>query len=258
MFPITYAPKQHETKIVSLFGNERVVPKPGDEDDASPTLLVCFSNRSGSNFICQALTSTGLFGNIEEYLNYSAVSENSEPWGANTFPRYCLKLKRKITPDGRIFGVKVAWHQLYFLIKVGIIPKVYRNPKYLLVRRRDILGQAVSASIAWQTNGWWTSSQNWRAEYSRISIKGQIESAISSYSHFLELFATFDLPYREVVYEDFSCDPERHTQAICKWLGLEPQGPDMQRITIKIQRNLLNDEFRRHFIHDVTSELYSQ
>jgi len=155
--------------------------------------LVCATPRSGSTFLCDILTTTGMAGRAKEYFQPRIVrpqdyfkteastdvrvllaglwpdSEPVEPtgWDGSTYADYLTKvLEDGTTPNG-VFGAKVMWSYLGdFITHLRRIPQykglavpdllstVFPNLHYIWVRRQEKLRQAVSLWKAIQTWTW--------------------------------------------------------------------------------------------------------
>ena len=96
------------------------------------------------------MRSTGRVAGLGEALNAEAVATRCEKWGVTNFPGYFQTLaERNKVP----FGVKASWDQLLMLLRWRI-PQMHSGLKVIHIYRRDVVGQAISRDIAWQTGKW--------------------------------------------------------------------------------------------------------
>lgn len=127
------------------------------QDDISSTrrtadrgYAVCGSGRSGSNLLCQYLSSTGLLGHPLEYFN----GPGRRRLGYPAFPDAPEKqidciLTIGATANG-IYGVKVFPNHLDLIAKSVRWTQLLPNLAFVLLKRRDLLGQAISSLRAAQ------------------------------------------------------------------------------------------------------------
>ena len=131
------------------------------------SLIVCATPRTGSSLLCDALRNTGLAGRPDEYFCPSDEREYSKVWGTSTYVDYLNKVVEEGTTPNGIFGLKIMWHHLsYFRKKISKIPhftyiKTYNlfttlfpDSRYVWIRRRDKVCQAVSLYRARQTGSY--------------------------------------------------------------------------------------------------------
>lgn len=256
MTVLTYRPRKHEEMMLSLFGAEGCVASPSDPSHTGPAIFFCFTNRCGSNFVADCFVNSGVLKDCAEYFNDTNIARRQRKHATATLAQFCFELSRSRSGKNGVFGSKIGWHQLYFLVRMGIMQQVFPDARYIFIRRRDLLGQAVSGSIAFQTRRFrHDHAGNGReAEYSFKAIMDQIRSISISNSAFEQYFAVSGTPFYEIVYEDFASDPRAGLGRACDWLGL-PQGElPLEEIDRGIQRTDRNREFRERFLADATSQ----
>jgi LPS sulfotransferase NodH len=252
-FPIPYRRTKYDTKMNSLFnGNiEPLRAPPGFEP--IKTFVICFSNRCGSNFLAAALASTGKFPRAGEYFNEGSVRHLVASGKAARFGEVCLELAKQHMLEGA-FATKLAWAQLYFLTKTMVIPSIYGMPKFILITRRDLLDQAISYSIAYQTKVWTSEGQSSvEPVYDQAEITTAIRAFALAEAHFRQYFAAFNIVPYELTYEDLVQDPETYVNRISEWLGLEVARMDPSLIRIQKQSGALNSEWRDRYLHEAES-----
>ena len=142
--------------------------------------------RSGSTLLARTLMATGVLGKPMEYFNHRILNDFRHQWGVpspsvvgrlarpyrrlrrrnqselyfwwkpatiRTFAH--LLLARRTTPNG-VFANKVTWSQQHSVVVAsGIDADTWlRAPRYVFLRRRDHLRQAISWVRARQTQSW--------------------------------------------------------------------------------------------------------
>jgi LPS sulfotransferase NodH len=252
-FPLEYQPSNHEKEIVRYFKTVKSEAQHPQQFKPYPSVFVCFSNRSGSNYLAELLASTGKMPRAREIFNVPVVLKLSKQNKAESFRHFCQMLARNYALDG-LFVSKAGWQQLYFLAKTRMIPEVFAAPRFIHVRRRDLLGQAISFVIAHQT-GAWTSEQVPEREpvYDSVAIADQMGRIADSAARFERFFATFGFPHLDVAYEDFIKDKPGCVSAITTWLGLGPSTIKEEETRFQRQRNTINDEWRERFLAEHTA-----
>ena len=113
--------------------------------------VICATPRSGSNYLCQLLASTGQLGNPLEYFNAVGRRKYTDP-NYPKDPRAQIDIIRSMgaTPNG-IYAVKVLPLQYQRARRKVDLFRQLPNPKFLRLRRSDLLGQAISLSRAEQS-----------------------------------------------------------------------------------------------------------
>jgi LPS sulfotransferase NodH len=247
-FPLEYQPSNHEREIVRYFKTIKPEAQRPQQFKPYPSVFVCFANRSGSNYLADLLASTGKMPRAREIFNVPVVLRLSKQNKAESFRHFCQILARSYEIDG-LFASKVGWQQLYFLAKTRMIPEVFAAPRFIHVRRRDLLGQAISFVIAHQT-GAWTSEQVPEREpvYDSVAIAEQMGRISDAAARFEQFFATFGFPHLDVAYEDFVKDKSGCVSAITTWLGLGSSTIKEEESHFQRQRNTINDEWRERFL----------
>lgn len=256
MSVLTYKPRKHEEMMLSLFGGAGCLASASDPSHPGPAIFFCFTNRCGSNFVSDCFVNAGVLKDCSEYFNDTNVVRRLKKQESATFPRFCYDLARSKSGPNGVFGSKLGWHQLYFLVRMGIIPQVFPNARFVFIRRNDLLGQAVSATIAFQTRRFRHNhaGNGKEAEYSFKAIMDQIRSIVISNSAFQQYFAVSGTPFHEIVYEDFAANPGAALGRACDWLGLPHGGLPLAEISEGIQRTDRNREFRERFLTDAAAQ----
>jgi len=194
------------------------------------TYLICSTGRSGSTLLCSLLGSTGLMGMPHEYFH---VAQHSQQLLKRLLPTVTGKItsdsyfdavvKHRTSPNG-VFGIKAHLDQCLPSFKNGFIPRYFGKIHYVVIRRSDLVAQAVSLVIASQT-GKWTSHENAAKDpqYSYKSIGQALSSTI--YKNFLwtHFFAVNGINACEVIYEQILENPTAEVQRIADFMGIDAQ-----------------------------------
>lgn len=137
--------------------------------------IICASQRSGSNLLCEALWNTRLMGKPEEPFVFWYWAECDperlkadfcKPW---ILPpaEYIKKVIKEGTTSNGVFGAKIMWSYFDIVIdKLRAFPEynglpvsemfasIFPNLHYIYMTRKDKVRQAVSLAKAIQSNKW--------------------------------------------------------------------------------------------------------
>jgi LPS sulfotransferase NodH len=183
--------------------------------------LVCATPRSGSTLLCETLSKTGVAGNPLEFfealpetgvprrpLDYLAGLDDPEalalvagapppaapPYsdlrGCAGYDEHLEKVRASGTTPNGVFGAKIMWVHLEDLGRQlgsgdlgALVDELFDRPRFVWVRRKDTVRQAVSLWRAMQT-------QSWRAENEPAT--GEPQYSYAALHHLVELLAGHD------------------------------------------------------------------
>lgn len=205
--------------------------------------LVCFTARSGSTLLCEALVNTGLAGRPEEYfLPGSQVRFQTPVWNEWTDLPLADYLGRILeigtTPNG-VFGTKCQIQELYDVVGLlrqtppyqnmgpsEVIASVFPNPRYIFVTRRDKVRQAISNVRARQTQEWWfrdtstTGTSGVAPTYNFTMIDQTVQQFVVQEARWAQFFADAAITPFTVVYEDLVLRYEETVRDVLAWLTI--------------------------------------
>jgi trehalose 2-sulfotransferase len=257
-FLIDYPISNHEKEIITYFNEENVLNTKEYQKNQF-NIFICFTNRCGSNFLADVLASTNFFPHAGEFFNWDTVIRYSQNKQLHSFDDYCLNLIEH-TQKNKFFISKIGWQQLILLSKFGQIPNIFDSPKFIWIRRKDILSQAVSLSIANQTKKWasFQAETGINPEYRKNEILTIIKGFNEENLMFTNYFNLFNASVLEIVYEDFCDNLEPHVKKIFKFADQKFHSPNLDKIHVKIQRDEINEEFKTKFLTDIKEEFSLQ
>lgn len=211
---------------------------------------ICTSGRSGSNLLCQYLSSTGLLGHPLEYFNAAGRRILGFPDfpGAPDEQIECI-LTCGATPNG-IYGIKVFPAQLDQVAKSVRWAERLPNLRFVLLRRRDLLGQAISAMRAHQTGQWRASmTAQSPAVYDANQIHQQLRVAAGDYARWDVFFARNGIDPTVIMYEDLVADPQGAVDRVADLFGLRGRARiKADLVDLAIQRDATTEEWRARFL----------
>ena len=218
--------------------------------------MICATPRTGSNYLCQLLTSTDMLGKPVEYFNVVPRRRTHDP-NYPEDPRVQLNIIRSwgATPNG-IYGVKLLSTQFKFL--AGRIDPFRELPNLALVRleRRDLLGQAISLVRARQTQHYVamhapTGPLTYDPKAIRSCLR-QLQDQRTAWDGIMERRGVPPLFFH---YEDFVVDPQGTVDQVAALMGLAipvPINPAL--VTFTIQRDATSAEWRGRFLDETGNE----
>ena len=216
--------------------------------------LIASTPRSGSTLLTRLLWQSGRMGAPHEYFNLQTVLFRMQMrFQSDSIHAYTDELLRRRTGPNGVFGLKLHqehWHTFWFCGRFY----VFKDMRYIRIRRRDRLGQAISLAIARQT-GQWTSDVPARgpANYSYDEVRRALRDLDLNERGWDQLFAERKVKPLELVYEEFRTEPERYAREVCRFVGVDPDQPaapvelpGLVRQTTKLNQ-VWADRYRRDF-----------
>ncbi|QXI65767.1 hypothetical protein CP157_03559 (plasmid) [Paracoccus marcusii] len=216
-----YLTSFHRVPIERYFEGRVIFPH-GEQVFSQPLIVLAFTNRSGSNLLAEFLRQTNLMSGFGEYLNRETVIKQSKQNKIRSFPDYLQFLGLKLTRDGQAFGVKASAEQLKILSDWNI-HRMFSQTYVVHIRRDDILRQAISHWIAWQT-GQWTSLQPKRSvelTFDGSKIMKIVSDVIEANNAIHIHCARQNLNYISVSYQEVIADPKAVVSRIFDFTELD-------------------------------------
>lgn len=213
----------------------------------APLIVLAFTNSCGSNMLSEYLRSTGLFSCLEEQLNAESIDLYANAFSSKSFPEYIHSLWNRSEP-GCLFGIKAAWGQLLALKRYNIDRMFAGGVRVIHMERYDVLAQAVSLSVAVQTQQWTSEleSQSSDVMYDETSITHFMDYISAGNARIREIVALIRADYIHTCYEDTVRDPQHQVDRITSWLSL-PRREATSTPTLQRQATAINEEFARAY-----------
>lgn len=117
-------------------------------------LVIASTGRSGSHMLGHLLHQTGAFGFPLEYFNPHNLNEWERRLGVVGARAVLDGLVRRRTSPNGVFGIKLMYHHIENWGGPAILKRFFPGAVYILLRRRDVVAQAVSYARAAQTGVW--------------------------------------------------------------------------------------------------------
>lgn len=210
----------------------------GGRTDIFRMVIVAATPRSGSSMLGQVMASTGCLGKPAEYFEPGRVP------GTTPVDRCRLVLTEGRSANGvvatKLFPLHFDW-----LRRDVRLSDWFPDPLWVHLRRRDLLGQAISLAIAMQDRAWKSNDTPvGSAVYSREGIERALKQLAEP--RWPVFFARHGIEPLELVYEDLG-DAGDACRMMADRLGVTltamPAPPMLLR-----QRGAVNEAWRRRFI----------
>jgi LPS sulfotransferase NodH len=212
--------------------------------------FICFTNRCGSNYLAQLLAATCRLGEAGEVFNAGTVLEHAFGLPAPSLRAYVAHLPNLVGVCGWV-AAKASIDQLMMLTEAGILQELLPRSKFILLERRDRLGQAISRCIAGQ-NAQWTTEHPSRLPdsdlvYSRAAIDAELGRIELATYGFYSFFAGNQLSPLHLLYEDLVADPDGVVARTGDFLGIPDMRIDPARVRLRRQANAINESWRARY-----------
>ncbi|MFT3731442.1 MAG: Stf0 family sulfotransferase [Hyphomicrobium sp.] len=213
---------------------------------------VCTLPRSGSNFFCDILTTTGVLGNPREFFNTEARRMYDDP----TYPEdRFAQIERILTmgaTDNGVYAMKI-FPGLHDLIAPTLRWTVeLPNLSFVRFRREDVLGQAISWVRSGQTRQFRSSEPVvGETHYDGPAIAGYVRKICQRNARWEMYFTRTGIQPLDVSYEGFMADPTGTVQKIASLMNVEFNDTiDLSKSRFKKQRTDENAVWRERFISE--------
>jgi LPS sulfotransferase NodH len=209
----------------------------------------CSYPRSGSNYLCQLLASTGQLGYPQDWFNGPGVRAREDA-DYPLEPRAQLRqvLARGTTANG-VYGLKMFCGRLDDLAGLdwaGALPSLH----WIHLERCDLLGQAISNVRSDQTRQF-RSTARARTEpyFDHGAIRASLTQIARDQGRWKLFFARNTITPLHLTYETIAADAQVAVDAVARLMRLE-QTPTVQidRVTLAIQRDAISEEWRERFL----------
>jgi trehalose 2-sulfotransferase len=243
-----FNPQDHEVAVTKHFGS--LAYYQGSLIFDAPLYLLGFSNRSGSNLMAEHLYSTERFALFEESLNSDIVIDTAKSMGLKGFPEVIQYFVQAMMQSGRLPGFKANWGQITMLNRLGIL-RMFPEVRLVNMVRKDVVGQAVSFSIASQTGQWFSSQPSAKEpDFSFPDIADRLFG--TSFGNFAtDLIAlALEIKAVTVTYEDLENDPGAAVNEVATTFGLDLRNWEPRPTKLQRQRTLINQAMKERFLSE--------
>jgi len=135
------------------------------------------------------------------------------------------------------------------------IDRMYQGLKLIHIVRRDLIGQAISLTIARQTSQWTSKQPGATAEYDANQISTAIQACCEADMRMKLLVEILGIDALQVSYEDLTKTPEAVMRRIGNFLGRDLSDWQPGDTGLRKQASALNDRWRTWYLHDAENAL---
>lgn len=211
--------------------------------------VICSSPRSGSNYLCQLLASTGELGRPQDWFNGPGIRAREDAgYPLDARAQLGQVLVRGMTDNG-IYGMKMfcaGFDRLAGLDWVAALPGL----QWISLERRDVLGQAISDVRTQQTQQFRsTAPSHGEPRYDAHAIRASLDARVREQARWELFFGRNDLRPLRLAYEDVAADPQAAVDAVAALFALAPSPRiDPGGLTLEVQRDTLSEDWRARFL----------
>ena len=213
-----------------------------------PLLGLCFTNRSGSNYLAHILASTDQFNLAGEFFLTDTVLNHARTKHMRSLDDYLTFLRRTLARRG-LLTAKLGLGHLVMLGEAGLLDA---SARLLTIEREDIIGQAISTAIAWQNQHWTSEHRKAIPDEALVYDRSRIETSIANIqrrrSLFQAAFRAMGITPFVVRYENLIEDPQAVMTGIGYWLDKPGLVVNPARIRIQRQANAINEAWRARYL----------
>jgi trehalose 2-sulfotransferase len=209
----------------------------------SDAYLICATPRTGSTLLCGLLESTGVAGHPESYFNRKSLTSYAGHWDLPDSEQGVIDaafvraaVAAGSTPNG-VFGGRIMGETLPELLAalqalsaaptrsdLDLLTDAFGHTRFIHLRRRDVVAQAVSWARAEQTHFWHPGEEvlpgAQSPHYDRHLLEHLAARIRALEEGWSTWFAEFGLVPHEIAYEDLARDPIGTTRAALDFLDL--------------------------------------
>jgi LPS sulfotransferase NodH len=188
------------------------------------TVFICFTNRVGSNLFSDLLDQAGFGVRVaEEDFNSSSVLGACQRDRMDSFDQY-LAYVVNMTKRDRTFFCKIGIAQLLWLTNRGFVQDFFPSAKFIFVRRRDKIAQAVSLYIADETGQYTIGPEQDAMDtvgvpFHKEKIASKLLYIQQSEHLFAYFFALHSVVPLEIWYEEFATRPYFSLKKVAEFCG---------------------------------------
>ena len=193
--------------------------------------------RSGSTLLSRMLEETGIAGSPREYLNPLLMSAWARINSARSIalPGYLAEMESRRTSPNGMFGIKIHWRHIETLRARKIAERtldalLLRFDRFIFIRRKDKIAQAVSYYIAESTGVFHSDQQAWlgesgigEPEYLPDRILQNLADIVREERCWAEFFEEHGVDVLEVDHDQLVASYAETSARVLDFLGLPSQ-----------------------------------
>ena len=213
--------------------------------------VLCGNPRSGSTYLLYLLLSTGVLGLPAEWIRGDGVPATK--WHTDYPPDPAAQLSCVLeagSSSNGVYGLKM-FPEHFDHTQQSRWSSSLPNLAYAYLERYDLLGQAISLSIARQTESYaaWTKESK-EAVYCHDHIQKCLDFIVTGEARWKLFFARNSITPLRLVYENVVADPQAAVDAVADLVGVTNARIDPKIIETTLQRGPRNEQWRARFVSE--------
>ncbi|MBE9069293.1 sulfotransferase [Leptolyngbya cf. ectocarpi LEGE 11479] len=234
------------------------------------SIVICSTGRSGSNLLGLTLGTIGYTGKSREFFCPDVLAANGVGSQASDLHPYLAQVYAQGKTPNQVFGVKLHWDHMINLLKIvrtdpdwqarsdiEILSALFPNPRFIFIRRQNLVKQAISMEIGKQTGVYIVPQQDadrqsprgeQKLSFKPLNIYRYKQGLKGRNQKWRSFFQQNHLPFLEVVYENLVNDFDNIMQQVIEFSGVElpTTGVKITKATKK-QGSQLNERWLRYY-----------
>jgi len=230
--------------------------------------LICATPRTGSWLLSEGLRETGVCGVPREY--FRDLNKDAKTRVLSSLDRVMEAylpsvLEKGTTPNG-VFGAKIHWVDFEHLTRLlrnvdrckgrslpEMVDVVFPNVRYIHIRRRNKVRQAISLEKAFQSNIWKmpvgeASPKRPRFKYNYFSLYDLCRTMMREDAAWEEYFLRYSIRPLEVFYEDMTGAYKETLGKVLQFLQIEDAGGrEIPQMTCRRLSDEINESWHRKY-----------
>jgi LPS sulfotransferase NodH len=211
--------------------------------------VICSQARSGSNYVCQLLSSTGQLGRPQDWFNGHGIRARDDP-SYPLEPRLQLQqvLARGMTDNG-VYGMKMFCESFERIDGMGWASEL-PDVRWVCLERLDLLGQAISDVRSTQTQQYRsTSPSRVTPRFDHAAIRESLTRIALNHARWKLFFGRNGITPLHLTYESVAASPQSAVDGIANLMDIE-SAPAIQwnQVSLEVQRDGLSQEWRERFV----------
>lgn len=233
---------------------------------APTSYILCGTPRTGSTLLCSLLSSTEVAGRPESYFREPDQATWATRFGVSVsedgefdYPEFVAGAVRFASTPNGVFAARVMWGTLP-LIVTGLDPHSRKSCdldvlegalgplRFVHLRRRDVLSQAVSWARAEQS-AYWQQGDEVQAE-ARLRLTQVDELVDTIHDHnaaWRSWFAAEAVEPLDVDYESLAADPDGTVKSVLRWIDTPPPADWVPNSPHERQADGINADWIRRY-----------
>ena len=219
--------------------------------DYRTAYTICMTPRSGSTYLAEVMSKSGVFGHPQEYLHRlepTALPAHAKRFGANAWDLYLAALADSTRTANGVFGLKADPNMLLPLLLDGTFDRTLARGKFIYITRQDLVMQAISHTKAQHTGAWTAQVTPVAApQFSFSAVYRNVLHLTEMMGRWESFFALNGIAPLRLTYERLDADIHGVLAEIAAFLGVSISSP--VALTAKThQRDAVSESWRDQFL----------